>query len=325
MNEFLARSGRLDAVLSEHLRQSRSQTAALIKSGRVSVNGRATNKPSFALKEGDKVKFELPDVSNLNADSNLNCEFEVEILYEDDDILVVNKPSGLTVHAAPSVHEPTLVDWLKARGCELATLNGEIRAGIVHRLDKGTSGAMVVAKNNIASANLSAQLSVKTMGRIYLALIDLPLKENCIISRPIGRNPANRLKKAIVAGGRAAKSAFASLYQDSNLNTSLVCAKLFTGRTHQIRVHLSSINRHILGDNLYGFKSNNSKIARIMLHAYELTLEHPRTGEVLRFVAPPPGEFAEILKIKKEKFDEIIDPSGLRRAFSSCDSWLRYD
>lgn len=353
---------RLDTALSEFAGISRNQASLLIKSNFVSVNKKQTKKPSFALKIGDKVEFDLPQPQKCEFTPEFTNELSPEILYEDDDILVLNKPSGLVVHSAPSVKEKTLVDWLKARGCELATINGELRAGIVHRLDKGTSGAMVVAKNNAASANLSAQLAIKSMGRIYLALIDLPLKENCVIDRPIGRNVANRLKKAIIKGGREAKSAFASVElrgefesefrasleanSDFSLNiensseigvnshlsvsklanpkANLIACKLFSGRTHQIRVHLSSINRHILGDNLYGFKSNDSKIKRVMLHAYLLNLRHPRSGEEMSFVASLPDEFYDYLKITKENLYEKINPNALYAMFERVSTWLCY-
>ncbi|WP_298756032.1 RluA family pseudouridine synthase, partial [uncultured Campylobacter sp.] len=361
----------------------------------------------------------------------------------DDDLLVVNKPAGLTVHPAASVKEPTLVDWLKSRGYLLSTLGGELRAGIVHRLDKLTSGALLVAKNNAAHAALSAQLSDKSMGRIYLALIDLPLKEPCVIERPIARNPSNRLKMGIVPGGRSAKSAFYEILSgaeltelqnsaercDEILNTSagdsttasksagmdeilndyagadnadeisnnymrsadkipssragnagkipnnlvdsedkiltadmnanetkaarlaenkflnfknpaqnqilppinlksfnLVAAKLFTGRTHQIRVHLSSINRHILGDHLYGFKSENAKINRILLHAYLLYFIHPRSGKEVKICAGLPSEFLNFTtnqKVKDEIYEKIL-PTNVERYFSDISGWLRY-
>ena len=161
-------------------------------------------------------------------------------------------------------------------------------------------------------------------------ITDLPLKQNCIINRPIGRNNANRLKKAIVANGRMAKSAFANIFLDENLDNNfksntkftpnLVAAKLFTGRTHQIRVHLASINRHILGDDLYGYKGNNDKIKRILLHAYLLRLNHPKTNEQMQFVAPLGAEFYNILQ--KESLDEKINPNLLCDIFEFCDEWL---
>ncbi len=540
MDNLIAQcSERLDVFLSSQLRISRNQISSLIKSAAVRVDGAVQTKPGYKLSAGELVHiyYPAPAPQQMSAE---RLNFDVEILYEDDDLLVVNKPAGLTVHPAASVKEPTLVDWLKSRGYLLSTLGGELRAGIVHRLDKLTSGALLVAKNNAAHAALSAQLSDKSMGRIYLALIDLPLKEPCVIERPISRNPANRLKMGIVPGGRNAKSAFYEILSGAELtelqnsaekcdeilgadagdstaadknagadktsaadkilaanasasristeekilgdatdkiltgnadkisavstggdrilsaskgvdaskilatdasergneilnadptasadkisttdasasknagmdkilndyagadnadeisnncmrsvdkipiqsvdkipssradnadkiltakmsvdqtkaarrtenkvlnfknpaqnqilppislkNFNLVAAKLFTGRTHQIRVHLSSINRHILGDHLYGFKSENAKISRILLHAYLLYFIHPRSGKEVKICAGLPSEFLNFTtnqKVKDEIYEKIL-PTNVERYFSDISGWLRY-
>ena len=217
MDNLIAQcSERLDVFLSSRLGISRNQISSLIKSAAVKVDGAVQTKPGYKLSAGELVHIDYPAPAPQQMSAE-RLKFDVEILYEDDDLLVVNKPAGLTVHPAASVKEPTLVDWLKSRGYLLSTLGGELRAGIVHRLDKLTSGALLVAKNNAAHAALSAQLSDKSMGRIYLALIDLPLKEPCVIERPIGRNPANRLKMGIVSGGRSAKSAFYEILSGAEL------------------------------------------------------------------------------------------------------------
>ena len=536
MDNLIAQcSERLDVFLSSQLGISRNQISSLIKSAAVKVDGAVQTKPGYKLSAGELVHIDYPAPAPQQTSAD-RLNFDVEILYEDEDLLVVNKPAGLTVHPAASVKEPTLVDWLKSRGYLLSTLGGELRAGIVHRLDKLTSGALLVAKNNAAHAALSAQLSDKSMGRIYLALIDLPLKEPCVIERPIGRNPANRLKMGIVSGGRSAKSAFyeilsgaeltelqnsaqkcdeilgadngtaagksagadkisaadkilatnkisgdatdkildattdtgkiSAMYADEDkilsasrdadmskilatdasvrgneilnadpaagtdeisttdasasknagmdkiLNAyagtdnadeisnncmrsadkipssrtdnadkiltakmsayagadkilsadmsanktkaarlaenkvlnfknpaqnqnpppislksfNLVAAKLFTGRTHQIRVHLSSINRHILGDHLYGFKSENAKINRILLHAYLLYFIHPRSGKEVKICANLPSEFLNFTtnqKVKDEIYEKIL-PTNVERYFSDISGWLRY-
>ncbi|MCB4764151.1 MAG: RluA family pseudouridine synthase, partial [Sulfurovum sp.] len=181
--------------------------------------------------------------------------------------------------------EATLVDWLVQRGISLSTISGEERHGIVHRIDKETTGALVIAKNNKVHEKLSAQLQNKSMGRYYLALIDHPLKENTVVNKPIGRNSKNRLKMDVVPNGKEAKTAFVKLLE-TEYGTELIAAKLFTGRTHQIRVHLNTLGRHILGDNLYGFKSKRDKIPRVYLHAYLLYLTHPITGKIMEFIAP---------------------------------------
>ncbi len=526
MDNLIAQcSERLDVFLSSQLGISRNQISNLIKSAAVRVDGAVQTKPGYKLSAGELVHIDYPAPA-LQQTGAKKLNFDVEILYEDDDLLVVNKPAGLTVHPAASVKEPTLVDWLKSRGYLLSTLGGELRAGIVHRLDKLTSGALLVAKNNAAHAALSAQLSDKSMGRIYLALIDLPLKEPCVIERPIARNPANRLKMGIVPGGRSAKSAFYEILSGAELtelqnsaercdeilgagdgtaagtdkisaadkilaanasasrisakdkilgdamdkismgdagkisatdkisdtttgagkisvvstgkdkilsassgadtgkilatdastsksagmdeilndyagadnadeisnncmrsadkisiqsvdkipssradnadkiltakmstdqtraarlaenkflnfknpaqnykllpinlkNFNLVAAKLFTGRTHQIRVHLSSINRHILGDHLYGFKSENAKISRILLHAYLLYFIHPRSGKEVKICAGLPSEFLNFTtnqKVKDEIYEKIL-PTNVERYFSDISGWLRY-
>ena len=436
MDNLIAQcSERLDVFLSSQLGISRNQISSLIKSAAVRVDGAVQTKPGYKLSAGELVHIDYPAPAPQQTSAD-RLNFDVEILYEDEDLLVVNRPAGLTVPPAVSVKEPTLVDWLKSRGYLLSTLGGELRAGIVHRLDKLTSGALLVAKNNAAHAALSAQLSDKSMGRIYLALIDLPLKEPCVIERPIARNPANRLKMGIVPGGRSAKSAFYEILSgaelselqnsaqkcdeilgaddgaaagksagadeilnncannadeisnncmrsmdkisiqsadkipssradnedkiltaDMNANETkaarlaenkflnfknpaqnqilppislksfnLVAAKLFTGRTHQIRVHLSSINRHILGDHLYGFKSENAKINRILLHAYLLYFIHPRSGKEVKICAGLPSEFLNFTtnqKVKDEIYEKIL-PTNVERYFSDTSGWLRY-
>jgi 23S rRNA pseudouridine1911/1915/1917 synthase len=288
---------RLDKYLSEKLEYSRNQITNLIKNGGVMVNNTTITKPSFKVSDNDKIEYEIKDFKDKK---NYEVDFDIDIIYEDDDILVINKPSGVVIHSAPSVKEATLVDWLKSKNITLSTISGEERHGIVHRIDKETTGALVIAKNNYAHQFLSEQLQNKTMGRIYLAIIDLPLKENCEIDRPIGRNPKNRLKQAIVPNGRSAKTRFLKLC--SNKEEVIAC-KLFTGRTHQIRVHLASINRHIIGDELYGASKSEN---RIMLHAYILYLIHPKTKKEMQFIAPLFEDMQQQIKtICKGKENEI--------------------
>jgi 23S rRNA pseudouridine1911/1915/1917 synthase len=312
-------SERLDRFLHRHIGGSRNQVEQLIKKGFVEVGGRTVRKAGYKVSPAEKIRYTIPEEPDYEAQA---VDFDVPVIYEDDDILVINKPSGLVVHPAPSVKEPTLVDWLKAKGINLSTISGEERHGIVHRLDKETSGAMVVAKNNAAHEKLSAQLQEKSMGRYYIALIDLPLKASGIVEGPIGRNPANRLKMGIVSGGKAARTRFEKLLESEKERYELIGAKLYTGRTHQIRVHLASLNRHIVGDGLYGFKSKNNIIQRILLHAYILYLDHPKTGETMQFVAPIPQDMREVLEslFEKEKLDEILDPCNFLRRFGDhCD------
>ncbi|WP_456382343.1 RluA family pseudouridine synthase [Hydrogenimonas sp.] len=316
------RSERLDRFLHRHIGGSRNQVEQLVKKGFVEVGGRPVRKAGYRVSPGEEIRYTIPGEPDYEAQA---VDFDVPVLYEDDEILVVDKPSGLVVHPAPSVREPTLVDWLKAKGINLSTISGEERHGIVHRLDKETSGAMVVAKTNEAHEKLSAQLRDKSMGRYYVAVVDLPLKRSGIVEGNIGRNPANRLKMGIVSGGKYAKTRFEKLLESERSRYELIGAKLFTGRTHQIRVHLASMNRHIVGDGLYGFKSTNDRIKRILLHAYILYLDHPRTGKTVQFVAPIPRNMMQTMEFRfeKEKIDEILDPCAFLRRFDDrCDRLL---
>ena len=306
-------SGRLDKVLADALQHSRNQIEKLIRAGQVRLAGEVVTRPGHKVKPGTPITYRFVEAPERDGKS---VDFDVDILYEDDDLLVVNKPAGLVVHPAPSVKVPTLVDWLVGRGMSLSTLSGEERHGIVHRIDKDTTGALVVAKNNMAHRRLSLQLQDKSMGRYYLAVTDQPLKQSIDVSLPIARHPKNRLKMAVVSGGRGARTRMIPLAV-SPRKRGLIAAKLFTGRTHQIRVHLGALNRHILGDNLYGLKSKEGKIARIYLHAYVLYLTHPATGKTLEIVAPL---FDDMMGYMRQNFDqemlhESLDPDYIRRRF----------
>ena len=316
MNQFTSTtSDRIDKILATELDVSRNQVEKLVKDGLVSVNGKTVTKTSFKVVEGDEVAYTVKEAEKRVAPP---IDFDVEILYEDDYLLVVNKPSGLIVHPAPSVKEPTLVDWLIHKGISLSTISGEERHGIVHRIDKETTGALVVAKDNKTHEKLSEQLQDKSMGRYYLALIDCPLKDDVAVDKPIGRNPKNRLKMDVVQDGRNAKTAFVKLLS-SKWDVELIAAKLYTGRTHQIRVHLNTLGRHILGDNLYGFKTKRDKISRVNLHAYLLYLIHPVTGEKMEFTAP----LFDDMKLYLSKYydqgevDEKINPETLGNLFNN--------
>ena len=322
-NFIVLETNRLDKFLAQNIDASRNQIEQLIKKEFVKVDGKITNKTGLKLKENQNVEVFFPEAQlNKRKDEeflkNSLEDKEVEIIYEDDYILVLNKPYNLTVHDAPSVKDATLVDWLKLKNISLSTISGEERHGIVHRLDKGTSGVMVIAKTNEAHLNLSKQLEDKSMGRYYLAILDLALKENMIIEKPIGRNPNNRLKMSIEENGRYAKSAFSKIALSDNEKFELIACKLYTGRTHEIRVHLSSINRHILGDNLYGFKGELNKINRFLLHAYYLYLTHPVTNKQMCFKANLPEDIKNFLNtnFQKENINDKIDEKYIINSFS---------
>ncbi len=310
-------NGRLDAVMSKELTLPRNQIEQLIKQVGVKVEKNDIKKCSFKVKIDDIVEYDF--VQAVKEKESYEVDFDIEVLYEDDDIMVINKPPYLTIHPAPSVKEATVVDWLIKRGISLSTISGDERHGIVHRIDKETSGALVIAKNNEAHMGLTEQLQDKSMGRYYLAIVDIPLKTDTIVDKPIARNRNNRLKMDVVAGGRESKSAFCKLCLGKDEKKELISAKLFTGRTHQIRVHLNSLSRHILGDDLYGFKSHKGKISRVMLHAYILYLKHPITKEFMQVIAPPFEDFNQVLQkyFNKDEIDEKINSSYIIERFTA--------
>ncbi|MBU0720140.1 RluA family pseudouridine synthase [bacterium] len=308
---------RLDTFLASQIGQSRSQVAQLIKQECVFVENKLVTRAGVKLKPEQNVRVEFP---HAKKEAALEVDFDVEILYEDDDVLVINKPTGVTVHPAPSVKEATLVDWLKHKGIRLSTISGEERHGIVHRLDKGTSGTMVIAKNNQAHEFLSAQLQDKSMGRYYIAVLTPPLKEDITtIELNIGRSASNRLKMACVETGKYAKTMFRTLALSNDEKNQLVACKLFTGRTHQIRVHLESINRHILGDHIYAQSPKAEKSERILLHAYMIYFIHPTTKKELSFVAKFDDVMEEYItkKFNSEQIDEVMDTNYILHSFTT--------
>ncbi len=303
---------RIDKILATHLNVSRNQIEKLIEKGFVSINDKAVTKTSQKVHVDDEVSYVLPQAEQKEA---IGVDFDVEILYEDEYLMVINKPSNLVVHPAPSVKEATLVDWLIQKGISLSTISGEERHGIVHRIDKDTTGALVIAKTNEAHEALSRQLEDKTMGRYYLAIIDYPLKDNLIVEANIARNSTNRLKMAIVEDGKFAKSAFAKLLLGKN-SIELIAAKLYTGRTHQIRVHLAHLGRHILGDTLYGYKGKD--MPRVFLHARLIYFKHPKTNKLMEFEAPMFNDMKEFLDNNLEDdYSTFITPKNLKGVFDA--------
>jgi 23S rRNA pseudouridine1911/1915/1917 synthase len=294
---------------------SRNQVEQLIKEGLVLVNQKVVLKRGFKVVPNDLIAYSFKEALPKEP---VVVDFDVEVLYEDEVMMVINKPSGLVVHPAPSVKGATLVDWLIKQGISLSTIAGEERHGIVHRIDKETTGALVIAKSNEAHQKLSDQLRDKSMGRYYLALIDYPLKESGIVEKPIGRSRMHRYKMDISPQGKAAKSAFYKLAQ-SERNVELIAVKLFTGRTHQIRVHLNSLGRHILGDILYGFKSKKDTINRVYLHAYKLYLTHPVSGKKMEFVAPLFPDMQSYIErnFNQGDINEKINPNSIDGYFRS--------
>lgn len=338
---------RLDTFLSLQLQSSKNQVHQLIKNNLVKLNDNFCTKNGTMLKLNDHIEIlsrgdlaQNPTTPNDKPTYRIDPEderFQIPILYQDDDILIINKPAHLIIHPAPSVKEATLVDWLSANAQTLRTLGGEQRYGIIHRLDKQTSGALAIVKSPLAYSVLGEELKNRQMGRYYLAIIDSPLKNNLQVQCFMGRCPSNRLKMSKIhiqegmippKGVRDSQSSFIKLALSDNQAFELVAVKLHTGRTHQIRTHLESISRHILGDTLYGYKPHiktHFYQGRIFLHAYLLYLTHPRTQQELIFKAPLAADMLQFLQTHFTKdlpddcegIMEILQPHSLIHLFQS--------
>lgn len=281
--------GRLDKVLSElDTDLSRSQIKELIKNKHIKVNGKI-EKPKYNVKENDEITVEpqAPQQLKLEAEN-----IPLDIVYEDEDVIVVNKPQGMVVHPAPGHAQHTLVNALLYHS-PLSTINGTFRPGIVHRIDKDTSGLLMVAKNDMAHRSLAAQLKAKTNKREYLALVYGNINEDQgTIDAPLGRNPKDRKQQAVIADGRKAITHFEVLKRYGNY--TLVKCVLETGRTHQIRVHMKYIGHPLVGDPLYGPRKVIGTSGQF-LHAAVLGFTHPRTGKEMLFSAPLPENFQKFL------------------------------
>ncbi len=285
---------RLDAYLAGRLPElSRSRIQALIRDQFIQLNGQPA-KPRSAVKLGDSISIVLPEAVPLDA---LAQAIPLDVLYEDAELLVLNKAPGMVVHPAPGNPDGTLVNAL-LHHCQgkLSGIGGVERPGIVHRLDKDTSGCLVVAKSDPAHQSLVGQFAGRTMEKLYLAVsqgIPRPAKDT--IFTHIGRHPVNRQKMAVVnpPGGKASITDYEVLAVDPATLTALVLCHLHTGRTHQIRVHLQHRGAPLVGDPIYGKASPVAALTgRLMLHAWQLTFDHPLTCERLHFSAPIPAEFA---------------------------------
>lgn len=293
---------RLDKWLSEHLEgMTRSAVQGLIERGVVTSAGKALSK-SAKLNLGDEVLVTLPDPEPLDV---LPEEIPLEIVYEDDDLLVVNKPKGMVVHPAPGNSTGTLVNALLAHcGDSLSGINGVIRPGIVHRIDKDTSGLLIVAKNDFAHARLAQQIQVHSFQREYRAIVYGNLKEDSgTIDRPIGRNQKDRKKMAVLWNSLSAREAVTHFEVLERFDEfTYLRLKLETGRTHQIRVHMASLGHPVAGDPVYGPKKVIESLQGQCLHAGLIGFVHPRTEEYLEFSAPVPQVFQEFLqKLRNRK------------------------
>lgn len=282
---------RLDVFLTENTSFSRSFIKVLNDENRIFVNGKNV-KAGFKLKAGDKVEVEEKKVEQISAEPE---NIPLDIVYEDEHLLVINKQVGLVVHPCNTTKSHTLVNALMYHISNLSSINGVLRPGIVHRLDKDTGGLMIVAKTDDAHKKLSAQLKDKTLNREYKALIKGRIKEDFEVAGYLGRNPKNREQRAIVSeqNGKYSKTIF-SVDKVFDHFTLLNC-KLTTGRTHQIRAHLKHINHPIVGDVLYGGVEKSIKTHGQLLFAYKIHFIHPHTNKEMHFEVDLPDWFAEIL------------------------------
>jgi 23S rRNA pseudouridine1911/1915/1917 synthase len=280
---------RIDRHLASVLPElSRSRIQQLIRGGLVRLNS-ATTRPNQLVRTGDKIEVTQPPPQKLETKPEA---IPLEILFEDDDLIVINKPSGMTVHPGAGHREHTLVNALLHYCPTLSGIGGKERPGIVHRLDKETSGCLVAAKNDLAHRELSKQFAARTVEKIYLALVAGKVRRQTgVIEETIGRHPVHRQRMSVTSQrGRTARTDYRVIRSDEQ--SSLIECKLHSGRTHQIRVHLHHLGHPVLGDKIYAprFAGN---FARQMLHAWKLGFDHPRTGERKNFEAPLPGDFGK--------------------------------
>lgn len=303
MLQFVAeQSGeRLDLFLTRHLSEiSRARIQKLLSDGEGRVNGKP-RKPRYLLRAGDQVALSVPppEVMEVHPEA-----LPLDILYEDADVIVINKARGMVVHPAAGVTQGTLVNALLAHCKDLSGINGILRPGIVHRLDKDTSGVMVVAKNDSAHVDLATQIRDKTAHRIYLALVWGNIQEaGGVIHGAIGRSQKDRQKMAVVSqNGKAATTEF-EVRERFGQYTFLAC-RLLTGRTHQIRVHMDYIGHPVIGDPKYGGRKCPFAISGQALHSSSLTFRHPATGQEMVFAAPLPDDMQAILNRLRQQKDD---------------------
>jgi 23S rRNA pseudouridine1911/1915/1917 synthase len=299
--EETSQNNRLDVWLSQEISDlSRSRLQSLIEKGHVTINDQICQSKKEIVKKGDRVSVTIPDAEPLNLKPE---EIPLDILYEDQYLIIINKPAGLVVHPAPGHHHGTLVNALLAH-CPLAEIGGVQRPGIVHRLDKDTSGAIAIAKTDIAHQNLQAQLKAKTARREYLGIVyGSPKTTTGTINLPIGRHPIDRKKMAIIPEEKGGRIAITHWQIQERLgNYTLIHYQLETGRTHQIRVHSTHIGHPLVGDPVYSsHHSLGVKLPGQALHAWKLTLQHPITGDIINAIAPLPEKFITLLEILRKR------------------------
>lgn len=289
---------RLDVFIADNSGLTRSHAQKLIGGGAVTVDGKSVTKPSLDVKQDSVVTVVLPDEVELNIPAQ---DIPLDIVYEDEDLAVINKQQGLTVHPANGIYTDTLVNALLFHIKDLSGINGVLRPGIVHRLDKDTSGLLVIAKNDFAHVELQRQIQSKQCRRIYLALLEGVVKEdNGIIDKPIGRSLSDRKKMDVVPYGRSAETHYEVVERFANY--TLVRFELKTGRTHQIRVHAARCMLHpVVGDKTYGYKNCRFNLNGQLLHAQTLIFTHPKTGQEMSFSSLLPDYFERVLNVLRNK------------------------
>ncbi|MDE2776572.1 MAG: RluA family pseudouridine synthase [Chloroflexota bacterium] len=288
---------RLDKFLLAHLPGfSRAQVQGLIRAGCVLVDG-AARKTGYKLKGGEQIVVRVPPREEASVEPE---DIPLEIIYEDEHVAVIDKPAGMIAHPGAGNESGTLVNALLARYPELADMMDDPEAGerlgIVHRLDRGTSGLIVAARDKATLLALMAQFQARSVDKVYLALLEKrPASNRGIVDAPIARDPRQRKRMAVRRDGRSAQTEFELLDDDFQGDRALVRLRLLTGRTHQIRVHMAFIGCPVVGDAVYGYRKQRVRMKRQFLHAYELAFEHPVSGERLRFVSELPVGLADVM------------------------------
>ena len=288
---------RIDKYLLDKLDISRNKIQKLINDNNILVNGKSV-KASYIVRVDDLIECDFEYKEKIDI---LPEDIPLDIVYEDDDLLVVNKPSGMVVHPAVGNYSHTLVNALMYHCNNLSQVNGVIRPGIVHRIDADTSGLLLVAKNDMAHVDLAKQISEKSVKREYITLVDGVIKEDtATIDAPIGRDVKNRKKMCVTADN--SKDAITNIRViERYKNSTLITCSLLTGRTHQIRVHMNYIGHSVINDPVYGSKKLIDPLFGQMLHARKIGFVHPRTHEYMEFSCEPPEKFLDILEMYKNK------------------------
>lgn len=288
---------RIDKYLLDKLDISRNKIQKLINDNNILVNGKSV-KTSYIVRVDDLIECDFLYKEKIDI---LPEDIPLDIVYEDDDLLVVNKPSGMVVHPAVGNYSHTLVNALMYHCNNLSQVNGVIRPGIIHRIDADTSGLLLVAKNDMAHVDLAKQISEKSVKREYIALVDGVIKEDtATIDAPIGRDVKNRKKMCVAADN--SKDAITNIKViERYKNSTLITCSLLTGRTHQIRVHMNYIGHSVINDPVYGSKKLVDSLFGQMLHARKIGFVHPRTHEYMEFTCEPPEKFLDILEMYKDK------------------------